>query len=497
MKSLQQYITESLTETSTLVEVGVCIAYNMKHNKHSFENAAKQANIAKGIYNKVTPDLMEIANKIVDQAGNLGPFLDHSGRAMASANNYASKLGTGASDKTPKTDFIGDTNHAISLKKGGENKMAGSQLMSAASGEASGVVKAAILHFQHNKGNISNEKQLKEVLTILGEEMRKTASNTMNVEVKKGKENFQSWYFEKSPRRKELLDMGHKPKKVELHLKGELSLLRVIPTNSAASSWLIDGVDPIDERGVRVYFQKYIEDETQTATNTTVSARYLEKVDPKNLTDLKLKEQITEVLEVSMKTKAWQEKLGQFFNDNEDFKKYLVYEASSGLFKFTGELAGKGNYKGGEPAVAKQIIVFNEGGIKNYHQDIWKWSTKNTHLANNLSIAYKGSGRSRYIKVALMAGKIYDEELPMLTEELKNIEKEFLSEGFFGDIGRAIADRVTQTVNAILKFTFRVVDKVINGLNTLLERGLDIFLEELGVDVDVSGGGVAVNTPNW
>jgi hypothetical protein len=492
MKDFKQYITEGSTDSATVQEAAICIAYNMKKSKLEYDAAAEQAHIAPKALAKITDSMMEIANNVVAQAGDLGPFLDHSGRGAAGVNHYSATLGTGASDVTPKTDFIGDKAHAISLKKAGDSGP-GAQLMSAKSGEATGVVQSSIKHFQNNNGKIANDKYMKEALNILSVEMKKTATNTLNVEVGKGKDNFENWYTKKSPRRDELISMGHKSKDVEKHLKGELSIHRVTSKNKSAKSWLIKGVKLIGVRTLKQQFQSYIDDEKQKATNTKVSAKHLTKVDMKDLTDTKLKEQIIGVLGTSMKTKAWQDKLEQFFNDNEEFKKYLVYEASSGLFKFTGQPASKGNYKGSESAVAKQILVFDDNGIKVYHKDIWKWSKENTHLANKLSIAYKGSGRSKYIKMAIMANKIYDHELPTLMEELDNIDKEMLTEGILGNIGKAVQNGVMKVVNAVLGFAMRVIDKAIGRLKNLLESGLDLFLDMVGIDVQ----GGYVSTPSW
>jgi len=492
MKTFSQYITEGSTDSATVQEAAICIAYNMKHNKLSYDDAAAQAHISPKALKKINGDMMIIAEKVVKQVGNLGPFLDHSGRGSAGVNHYNETLHTGASDVTPKTDFIGDSVHAISLKKSGGGG-AGAQLMSAKSGEATGVVLSAIKHFEKNKGNIANDKTMKEALKILSNDMKKTATNTLNIEVGSGKNNFQDWYINKSPRRTELNALGHKAPAIEKHLKGELSLHRVTSASKSAASWLIKGVKKIGVRALKDMFQLYIEDEKQKATGAMVSARHLEKVDPEKLTNAHLKEQIIDVLEVSMKTQSWQKKIEQFFNENEDFKKYMVYEASSGMFKFTGKPISRGNYKGSESAVAKQILVFDDGGVKVYHKDIWKWSKNNTHLANKISIAYKGSGRSKYIKLAIMASKAYDEELPTLIEELDNINKQMLTEDILGNIGKAVVSGLKKAKDAVMNFMFRVFNKAIGLLEDALSIGLSHFLSFAGLAVQ----GGYVSTPNW
>lgn len=494
MKSFKRYITEA-TESASVQEAAICIAYNMKNNKLSYEDAAAQAGISEKTMPKITEEMMVIGKKITNQAGNLGPYLDHSGRGAAGINHYSATLGTSASDVTPKTDFIGDIKHAISLKKAGSGGSKGAQLMSAKSGEASGVVQSAIRHYQNNKGNIADDTQMKKVLDVLGKEMKKTARTDINVEVGKGKSNFETWYTKKSSRRDELIASGHKAKEVENHLKSELSIYRVTASSKNAEAGLINGVRSISKSGIKQQFDLYIEDEKAKIVAGTglQSKKHLKGATPEELTQTALKTQLTELLAVSMKTQGWQTELETFFNDNPDFKKYLVYEASSGMFKFTGQPVGKGNYSGNESAVAKQILVFNDSGIKEHYTDILKWSKKNSDLANNVSIAYKGYSRSRYIKMAIMAGKVYDEELPTLMEEISLIEKQCLTEGLLGDIGKAVGNALSKFTAAISNFISETINKVLGSLRNLLETGLESFMVQLGIRI--AGG--YVNTPSW
>jgi hypothetical protein len=95
--------------------------------------------------------------------------------------------------------------------------------------------------------------------------------------------------------------------------------------------------------------------------------------------------------------------------------------------------------------------------------------------------------------MAIMANKIYDHELPTLMEELDNIDKEMLTEGILGNIGKAVQNGVMKVVNAVLGFAMRVIDKAIGRLKNLLESGLDLFLDMVGIDVQ----GGYVSTPSW
>ena len=95
--------------------------------------------------------------------------------------------------------------------------------------------------------------------------------------------------------------------------------------------------------------------------------------------------------------------------------------------------------------------------------------------------------------MAIMANKIYDHELPTLMEELDNLDKELLTEGILGNIGKAVKDAVVKMGNAIMNFVFRVIQKVMARLQALLAQGVNNFMNILGVTVQ--GGYVA--TPAW
>ena len=78
----------------------------------------------------------------------------------------------------------------------------------------------------------------------------------------------------------------------------------------------------------------------------------------------------------------------------------MVYEAGSGLYKFTGEYTNGNNYFGSDQNVANKILVFYDNGIKSEY-DMMDYAKNNTALVNNISVSYKGSGRSKYIKLGI------------------------------------------------------------------------------------------------
>ena len=61
------------------------------------------------------------------------------------------------------------------------------------------------------------------------------------------------------------------------------------------------------------------------------------------------------------------------------------------------------------------------------------YAKNNTALVNNISISYKGSGRSKYIKLGIASS--VEHELPMLREEIEQLrEQYYLCEGIFSNL---------------------------------------------------------------
>ena len=62
-----------------------------------------------------------------------------------------------------------------------------------------------------------------------------------------------------------------------------------------------------------------------------------------------------------------------------------------------------------------------------------KYAKDNTSLVNNISISYKGAGRSKYIKLGIASS--VEHELPMLHEEIEQLQEQYyLNEGIFSNL---------------------------------------------------------------
>ena len=485
---VQSYLTESDTKNATYAEMAICYQYNLLRADGNSDRALSQAGITEDNFKKLSSSLLEIGKKVASQMKNRGPWLLHSGGGSATTFYPQGR------DVTPKADFVGDSKNYISLKKAGDSG-AGAQLMSAKSGEASGVVESAIGHYENNtSSNFSKDSSFKNAMNILENKMKETAKNDLNVEVGTGKSDFETWYLTKSPQALKLKSNPAKfnLKSIEKHLKSELSLLGATRMNANAKKNLIKGIPPINKSEMDNVFNTYQEDDDVKVGDVKVSAKYLTKVSPDKLTNPALKKQIVEVIQTSINATEWQIELQKFFNDNEELKKWLVYEAASGLYKFTGKHSDGSNYYGSKSAVANKILVFSDNGIKNEY-DILKYSMDNPQLASNVSITYKGSGTSKYIKMGIAAS--YESELPMLQEQISQLQRQYiLTEGFFKDIKDKFMGFVNKLQNIIKVFYEKIIIKFLSGIKKIANISITDFFNALGLEIT---GKVNIKTPSW
>ena len=500
MKTFSKFLVEADTSGATYVEMAICVAYN---KKMKFKDPVAAAEISESNWEKVSKPLRVIGEKVAKTL-SAGKVMIHSGSG-ASKTYY--KLG---SDTTPKTDLYGDSKSRFSLKQAGEGGT-GAQLMSAKSGEASGVLNYSVQHLEKNSPDtvISGSKK---AFDILRNKMLATAKNDLNVEVAKGKSDFEKWYLTASPRLSVVKKTKAKSKDIEKHLKAELSLLGATRMSSSASKNLIKSLAPISREALLKMMKTYIASGTKIG-DVTVSDKYLEKISKKDLSKTNLRKQIAEVIKVSIDSTEWQNTLTEFFAKNDELKKWIVYEAASGLGKFTGKPSDSKKYTGGTTAVANAILVFDKNGIKK-KEDIFKWSMANSQLASNISVSYKGSGRSKYIKLGISAGKEYN-NAPILNEsntfddivdleyvQMKHEMNElFLNEGVldwakekFASASAAATKLYSNLKEIVKNFYERVIVKFFEKIQEWLSKGITYALDILGLELD---GSVSLDTPSW
>ena len=185
----------------------------------------------------------------------------------------------------------------------------------------------------------------------------------------------------------------------------------------------------------------------------------------------------------------------------------MVYEAASGLYKFTGNVSDGKKYQPGHQAVANKIMVFSDSGYVSEY-DVIKYAKDNYNLVDTLDVSYKASGASKYIKLGIKSSVEYDNSLPMLVEraieseklilreELYNLERQYLlNEGIFQSIVNKAKEYYDRTKQALFDFYNRVIKKYIGYLADLFKQGIKALLQGLGLEVSNANFGMA--TPSW
>jgi hypothetical protein len=236
-------------------------------------------------------------------------------------------------------------------------------------------------------------------------------------------------------------------------------------------------------------------------TSKITNKKQLETIKSEEWDSKKMRTQITEIIDVSVGAIGWKKELTTFFEGSDGLKKWVIYEAGSGLYKFTGKTSDGKDYPGDNWRVANKMLVVSPTGYRKEYVDMIKWAGDNIGLIDQMDISYKGSGMARYIKwgIPTLLKKEVDEavdyELPMLQEELQHIREYYLTEGVFGDVwtkAKGIGKKVKDMGIAILekikvawkKFRLRVVKKIIKKIKEVALAGAMALLEFLGFKVE-------------
>jgi len=544
---IQTFLVEATTSDATNAEKAICFAYNHYIKGMEPDEALSKAAIEKLPSGTKWTTLVVIGKAVVEDSkfGDRGDYLIHAGTSSA-ATHYEK-----GSDKTSKSDlYISNTNtQNISLKKQGD-KGAGAQLMSAMAGEAEGVFKAAIAHYEKSGGEIADTQEFKDAMNILETEMAETSTNRLNVEVGAGKKDFNAWYvgelkgkrWKKKPRSKRGQDLLSKYKRdrtikdidIVNFLKGELSLAGAAETTLAKAQEYVDKL-PKETPKTKIEIDNqlglYVKDQTwnvggapksrkDKGKGVKISAHHFFKGGKKGKSsewaagvsdDIfeseALKNQIRTVVNVSIQTKEWQETFSKFFSQNTDLKKWMVYEAASGLYKFTGNVSDGNAYPGSQREVANKILVFSDNGFVKEHINLVDYGANNTQLIDNVVVSYKGQGRSKAAAVRIFSdsyepeGKlplleqILDEEIPSLQQEIYQIKRNYLlSEGIFRGAINKMKKFASHVSDLLKSFYEKIIKKFMTRLFELAKQGITKFLDALGLEVE---GKVSMKTPSW
>ena len=494
---IQNLLTEADTGKATKSEQAIVVAYNMKKGM-SEEEAYKKGGIPDTEWEKVSENLKADGKAIVNSMEDVGNYLVHYGRG--SAQNYFGKnYNLPAKDTTPKTDLYSDTGRAFSLKDA-----KGAVLLSPKGGEATGVVKSAIENYQKHESS-QLDPEIDDVVNFLKNDLDNLAMKGKMVEVSKSKDSFTNWYLTKSDRKSKLKDKTKSnDKDIEAHMKAELSFYKIPKQDRNYRKKLISPTLMLSKRELDdIYFPAFVQSEF-SILDARINPKYAKTQDEKDLyaDNNKLKEQAIQLLDIGIRQSEFHKKFAGVFENAGGLKKYIIYEAASGHYKFTGKLGT--SYKGDDLAVAKELLEFQVKGDKaatKLYPNIFNWSIENESLLDDFVLDFKASGKSGYTKFAIPTKSekllefVIDDTYKNIEEELNNLisERICLEEGVFDSIKRgfksakdAIVSITNQIKDVIKRFYKTVIFKFTEMIRKILKRDILLGIDSLGLDFQAS-----------
>lgn len=445
----------------------------------------------------VARDLMKYKDKI-------GSYLTHSGKGIPGTKNHY-----GEKDITPKSDIYGGTAGSHLSLKFAKDSSSKAQIMSGKTGDAQGVFRGALVHMENNetvdKGwNQEVGKLVETIGTLIKEDFNSGAT------VGDSKKEFGNWFqskklpmyvtkTEKLISGKTLYQISSKTGRVE-----ELSSMKKDTVMKHVLAMVAHN-KAIAGHGSSKFQILYTDPRGKSPVQTFDEREYSKLVEEfwKSISQNKIANDIREILDSALRARKVEDILKNGLEQNEDFHKWLIYEAASGHYKFDGRPAtvSGGKISGNiPPSVADAMLVINTKGVKHY-EDVWKFSQENSHLAKGTEVSFKSSGKNKYLSV-----RVYSEEYgavnhdlidEIVSEEWSEFEYAMLSEGFFDtlkSIGRAAKDTLNQFTGKLVDFFKRVIQKVMNVMVQVMKEGRSAFYRFAGLE---PSGVARIKTPTW
>jgi len=469
-------------------EMGICMAHAMYNNNMSYKQALSATGIDKSKYEKYR-EAVEPVGELVAKNISSYPLLSHSGAGKASVVNPYTNA-------TPKTDIFGGASHRISLKQEG-----GAQLMSGGAADTKGVfVGAKTFWSKYEPGEM--DTLLSEVIDTIDTDFKKISGDNT---VSKIKEKFGEYYigFRMPVVQKEVNDLITKlnkdkkknksdikklqtPKTLEMHIKLELSSLG-LGRGSTDPKHIIPGVSQVKPNKVSSEFNNFF----------------------KTYNNEEAREEARKVLEHSIDIKSTLKPKFDKLWENDIFKKWVVYEAASGNYKFS----GNDNLDSGEAAMANRILQFNSSGKIKDVMITPDWAKGYSSKVKS-TVGYKTAGKTKATAFRLMTeqgvknpekyNSLFEYEMEQIlnTEQVKLNEginkiieqSELLQEGFFDNLvqkGKSLVSKLKRVLTTLMnkiknflkKYFVDVAKKAIAKIKEYAQKGFNFFVEALGIEI--------------
>lgn len=455
---------EAVTETATNTEQAICYYHNLENMNTSEETALELAGLTP--QNKKT-----VLSKSAINPSNKGPLMKSLGSQVRMNLKQSGRAAGTVSAKwrgrnnTPKTDIYEISGNKSQRKfsvKTGE-----ARLLGAKKDEAMATFDGAYVHYNQNEKFVipsSVKSQMTKNLSGMITDM-----SDVEFDISKLKNIFKEWYLTESGRSSEL---NGKPNDVVRHMKHELFYYK-LAAGSYNESSLLGGNDKflIDKKKIEEYMKKFYKSETLI--------RYVGK-------DKEQIKEATRAVQNAFDTNVWQESLRNILSRDARLSKWIVYEAASGMYKFTGN-PWTGNTLNVPDSVATHFLKISGNSVS--IETVYAWSTANSNLVKNISINFKGGGDSKWNILSLSAQEQHEEYLVegffdyvrTKTGEVVNSIRKVYDDvvGFFSELYEKFR-------GIVQSFYENYVQKTLNYVVDLLDRGVDAFLSFLGYEIEGS-----------
>jgi hypothetical protein len=510
-------LTESKT-TQDLVEKTISVEFN-RLKGHS--DPIKAANLDEKDYKSIDKEFVEtgvkVAKNLVSEYSAI-KILKHFGRKGDDKENQYKTLypELNVKNATAKTDIGDGDKFNLSLKEAG-----GAQLMSPKGAESTGLVRSAIDRCSNTGVKIVGDGS--KALALLSETLDTLSVKQMYITVggkkeKGAKDSFIEWYlvYRTNELKRDINFKKATKANQERHMKAELSVFKITNQDKKYKDKLIKNVKPL--KNIKPYFKAYTKDKGVDIGKYRIPDSYFKSNKEKDLgyDNEFMRNKVVEILDVAIKQTKFLDDLSEEFTQNKELAEYIVYEAATGLAKFTGDVKQVPPYKGSDNFVAKYMMTYdkNSGALAPL-EDCWSWAKNNSSsLTSGLKIDFKSSRTSRagYTKFAIGIAKkvlnmnyfyepkehdamseMFDEEYAKISPTLYQYEKEMdmLNEGLLDYVKkgyRSVVDAMSKikqkVVEVLIKFLKKIFTKIVEYIKQLFNSSINLALNFLEVDVN-------------
>ena len=498
-------------------EMGIVVEMNkLKNPKYDDKTACEKGDVPWADYQRFSGNTkyLTTVNKIAVGI----PYVDNMkwfGTGQAKKNHYGNlEKGFSAGNKTPKTDLYASGKKSyISLKKKG-----GSQLMSGTADDAKGVLLAAEAFTKEYNPEIDTAA-VSKIVKLIEDDFARNVKTPHTIT--KIQQNLKAaWIPHRSAELKTLTSKyKFSQSKLERHAQAEGILLNIF---DKGGKWeYVDKKNPgwflIDEKGNKIVDDIKMKDFTKWF-KVWIKTQGAE-----------LSKEMEFFVDKAVDHRKIQEELVNGIFQSKVFKKWCVYEAASGNYKYSGNI-GKEHVA---DARANALLVFDDGGIKEWEEDFESYA--NSHAGSvKPTVGFKTSKKSKSSSIRLMlppekeltegkyiegspskfenkVSNIVEDELVLFNEQIDSgldIYSELLEEGLkdMWKKTKANLKKAAKKIEAIAKkfwawlskliegFYNKVIKKAVEQLKIWGKEGAKILASNLGLE-PLKSNKVEINLP--